>query len=156
MTPAVSAAAPVFALYRAILRLHAAKLPPPMRVVGDRVAREEFRSHLQNARTTHEQWKTFMNEWRKYLDMLSGTADLASPISTSRDGMASVFETDAPVASLDRLVTGVDRAGDLSDDVLQQLTPDQRTRLLQLRREALKFGESMHDDDEKNAKPGTL
>jgi hypothetical protein len=45
-------------LYRAILRLHREKLPPPMREMGDKYVKTEFSSHI-HGKTSKEQWDTF-------------------------------------------------------------------------------------------------
>lgn len=62
-------------LYRQILRAHASVLPPPLRVMGNSYAKEEFRRH-RDAKTTPAQWSAFVQEWQRYLSMLRGNADL--------------------------------------------------------------------------------
>ena len=63
--------ASVTSLYRSILKLHQAKLPPPMREMGDKYVKAEFTSHIKG-KTTEEQWHQFMQEWRKYREALAG------------------------------------------------------------------------------------
>ena len=58
-------------LYRAILKLHNQKLPPPMKEMGDKYVRSEFSAHM-NGKTTPEQWQQFTSEWLRYHRMLSG------------------------------------------------------------------------------------
>mmetsp|Transcript_26780 Transcript_26780/g.39729 ORF Transcript_26780/g.39729 Transcript_26780/m.39729 type:complete len:99 (+) Transcript_26780:83-379(+) len=53
-------------LFRNILREHR-RLPPPMRVLGDRYVREEFKQHA-NAKPEH--LSQFMNGWNNYLSQL--------------------------------------------------------------------------------------
>ena len=59
----IEAAKPIVSLYRQILRAHARNLPPPMRVLGDGYAREEFRRHLDAKSVTNDQWIEFATEW---------------------------------------------------------------------------------------------
>lgn len=124
-------AAPVFALYRSILRVHRSKLPTPVRDMGDRYVREEFASHLRG-KTTESQWKSFMDEWQRYRGMLTGVADL-SPEGTVMSG--------------DALITGIDQSGDISEDAIAQMSPDQIARLQKMREEAVKFGKGLMPDE---------
>ena len=128
---AASAAAPVFALFRAILRVHRAKLPPPMRAMGDAYLKEEFRAHLRPAAaTTDAQWKTFFQEWTRYQGMLQGTADLGP------DGVSVLDGGEA-------LVAGVDRAGDISEEAIAAMSSDQVARLQRMREEAVRVGKEL-------------
>jgi hypothetical protein len=112
----LAAAAPVLALYRAVLRAHrrAEGMPPPLRALGDRYAREEFRAHLRGA-PSPAQWEQFVAEWRRYAAALRpGGAGALAP------GGA------APAA--------LDAAAEAA------LAPDQRARLGRLRAEAARLG----------------
>jgi hypothetical protein len=131
------AAAQVFALFRSILRTHRIKLPPPMRAMGDRYVREEFKAHLRpDANTTQDQWKTFFNEWIRYRGMLLGAADLAPDGVTVLDGGEA-------------FVAGVDRAGDISAEALAAMSPDQVARLQKMREEAMRLGRELMAEKEK-------
>ena len=120
-------AAPIFALYRSIMRVHRTKLPTPVRDMGDRYVREEFTSHLRG-KTTEAQWQSFVNEWQRYRAMLSGTADLAP---------------DGTVMSSGALLTGLDQSGEISEEVIAHMSPDQIARLQNMREEAVKFGKDL-------------
>lgn len=61
-------------LYRAILKIHKDKLPPPMREMGDKYVRSEFLAHIKGD-TTPEQWQQFTREWERYRSMLDGDGD---------------------------------------------------------------------------------
>lgn len=75
--------ATLLAGYRRVRRVHREKLPPPMRVLGDGYARQEFKAWIKATGTTSSQWSEFEAQWRKYCDMLLGVAD--SPAATSGD-----------------------------------------------------------------------
>jgi hypothetical protein len=123
----------IFALYRSILRLHRTKLPHPVREMGDRYVREEFTSHLHSTpQPTNAQWQSFIQEWTRYHGMLSGTADFITP-----DG--SIIDQG------EALITGIDRSGDITEDIIRQMTPEQVERLQQVRKEAVKFGSEIFD-----------
>ena len=49
-------------LVRKVLRLHRAKLPLPMRQLGDSYFKDEVHKHVAG-NTTEEQWRIFYNEW---------------------------------------------------------------------------------------------
>lgn len=67
----------ILLLYRDILRLHRAKLPGPMREVGDKYVKSEFRRHKEaQPPPTDGQWAEFNTQWSAYIDMMRGTADL--------------------------------------------------------------------------------
>ena len=69
----------VAALYRAVLRCNAQRLPPPLRTMGDGYARDEFRRHRDaQPPPTEAQWNQFMLEWAKYVTMMEGRGDGAS------------------------------------------------------------------------------
>ncbi|KAL6772409.1 SDHAF3 [Auxenochlorella protothecoides x Auxenochlorella symbiontica] len=107
------AARPVLHLFRIILRAHREKLPAPMRELGDTYVKDEFRKHLRG-KTTQEQWRQFMEEWRRYAGTLAAS--------------------DGPQASGG--VAAADASGDIPPEILETLTPDQRARLAKLRAEA--------------------
>jgi hypothetical protein len=92
-------------------------------VLGDGYAREEFRRHLE-AKTTQEQWLEFGSEWSKYLgaiDPQGGDKGAAPNLS-----------------------------GELSAEVLESMTEEQRRMLDKLKEEASSFGlglEIVTDDD---------
>eukprot|EP00877_Chromochloris_zofingiensis_P008446 jgi/Chrzof1/3855/Cz13g11090.t1 len=69
--------------------------------------------------TTAAQWKEFGRQWSEYVDMLSGQADMAR------------------------------RSGDLPEDVLHVLTPEQQQQLAKLQEAALDLGQELVDQ-----KPG--
>ncbi|GAB4813878.1 hypothetical protein N2152v2_000924 [Parachlorella kessleri] len=165
-------AAPVISLFRSILRLHRDKLPPPMRAMGDAYVKDEFSKHLRG-KTTERQWQVFMQEWQRYHAMLSGNADIladpaaaaaarqarASSGSSSSSGGGQGMGAQGPAADLSAAAAGsaagsaaaqttVSAAasgscGELADDVLGMLTPDQRARLDRLRQEAGRFGRDL-------------
>eukprot|EP01024_Parvocaulis_polyphysoides_P043137 TRINITY_DN39383_c1_g2_i1.p5 TRINITY_DN39383_c1_g2~~TRINITY_DN39383_c1_g2_i1.p5 ORF type:complete len:116 (-),score=18.88 TRINITY_DN39383_c1_g2_i1:146-493(-) len=62
-------------LYRSILRLHKGQLPAPMRELGDKYVKTEFKAHW-STKTTETQWKQFYDEWQRYFTMLKGKGDL--------------------------------------------------------------------------------
>lgn len=117
-------------LFRSLMRLHRAKLPPPMRAVGDRYVRDEFRRHRDATPSmTPEQWTEFTKQWQAYARMLDGTAD--------------------------RLPDGTENpAGGLSDDLLRGLNDEQRARLGALQREAYQVGRALLGKDEERGPPG--
>jgi len=71
---------------------------------------EEFRRHLEG-KTTQEQWITFGSEWSKYLSAIG-----------SVPGEAARF------------------SGDLSAELVNSMTKEQKEKLEELREEALGFG----------------
>jgi hypothetical protein len=120
----------IFALYRSILRIHRSKLPHPVREMGDKYVREEFASHLHSPETTKSQWQSFFQEWYRYHGMLAGSADLTTPDGTMLD-------------QGEALITGIDQSGDISEEIIQQMTPEQIERLQSIRKEAVKFGQEI-------------
>lgn len=103
----------IIALYRAVLRCHAQRLPPPLRSMGDSYARDEFRRHHKaNPPATAKQWEQFALEWAKYVEMMEGRGDLnsASP------------------------------SGSLDDSMLRHMSEEQLQRLDMLKQEAEKLG----------------
>jgi hypothetical protein len=61
-------------LYRAVLRAHREKLPPPLRALGDSYVQSELRRHIKGS-TSERQWAEFGDQWSAYLSMLRGRAD---------------------------------------------------------------------------------
>lgn len=111
--PARPAPRAILQLYAAILRLHRAKLPAPMRDMGDKYVASEFRRHRDAAPpATDTQLAEFYKQWTSYRDMMAGSADQPS-------GQA------------------------MPENVLDELTPDQAARLQQLEREARRLGAEM-------------
>ena len=102
-------------MYRQVLRTHRDRLPPPMRDMGDNYIRDEMRRHGE-AQTTQQQWKTFVSEWQKYLNMLLGQADLPNT------------------------------SGDIPAAVLDAMTPEQKQQFLDLKDETSKLGVAMGVD----------
>mmetsp|Transcript_6362 Transcript_6362/g.18296 ORF Transcript_6362/g.18296 Transcript_6362/m.18296 type:complete len:108 (-) Transcript_6362:834-1157(-) len=89
--------------FRRVLRVHRDKLPPPMKVMGDAYARQEFKAWGQ-ATVNQQQWAEFEGQWRRYCDALLGVAD--SPAATS---------------------------GDIQDDILSSMSEEQKAQLAKLR-----------------------
>ena len=113
----MSAAAPVLALFRRVMRLHRRVLAPPaLREMGDRYCRDEFSRHLK-ADTTPAQWQAFMAEWSRYCEAIGGPAGAAP-------GGGGV-------------------SGDLPEELAHSLAPDQRARLERLRLEASLLGRDL-------------
>lgn len=100
----------ILALYRQVLRVHRAKLPEPLRPLGDSYVQQEFRRHLR-AKTTMPQWTEFVAQWGDYCSMLSGEGDLEA------------------------------RSGELPQDVVEMLTPEQLQQLEELKRAAVEYGQ---------------
>lgn len=128
----------LFGLFRQLLRAHRKCLPAEMRELGDQYVRNEFSTMLRRVPTpTDGQWKTFVHEWNNYLNMLSASVDLhggGTPTTISPQNKSSTLESD-------RLVTGIDRSGNLSEDILENhLSSEQRARLIALQKEAVSFG----------------
>ena len=70
----------------------------------------------KEAQTTPQQWKTFTAEWQKYLNMILGQADLPNT------------------------------SGDISADVLDSMTPEQKQQFLDLKEETSKLGVALGVD----------
>lgn len=111
-----SGAGIILALYRRILRIHVDKLPGPLRDLGDGYVREEFRRHL-HGKTNTRQWEEFVRQWTEYAARLSGQADLRPPSAAGAAGSA-------------------DRSGDMPEDLVAVMNPEQRQMLERLRHEA--------------------
>jgi hypothetical protein len=110
-----------------------------MKLMGDTYVKDEFQRHLQGGKTTQDQWKSFLNEWTRYRDMLAGIADMASNNnnSSSSNNLESNLEDVLQSAASDG---GIGRE-------LDNLTPDQKQRLMMLKERAGKFGSSMFNSD---------
>ena len=91
-------------------------LPSHMKELGSAYAREEFRLHLRSDKIQEKQWREFISSWEQYVDSLRGGGD--------KRGVS----------------------GDLNEDVVEQLSPEQREQLLKLKDEALRF--KFRDDRE--------
>lgn len=114
-------------VWRAILRCHRQKLPGPLRLLGDNYLGEEVRAHARSGKTTPEQWRIFEMEWRSYLTMLEGQADLQQQPQQGRDGGGAAAAAAAVVEA------GPDRSGELPPDLLAAMSPAQREQLAKLR-----------------------
>jgi len=146
----------VFRLFRSILRLHRERLPPPMRAMGDTYVKSEFRRHLRS-QTTGQQWKVFMLEWQRYAAMLGGTADqqaaaaAAAMQPAAAEGCCGSSDAGASHAAAQggneglASVTAAIASGsaDMTEQLLEHLSPDQRRRLVKLQQEALALGADM-------------
>lgn len=80
-----------------------------MQEMGNSYLRDEMRRHKE-AQTTPQQWKTFVAEWQKYFNMMTGQADLPNT------------------------------SGDISADVLDAMNPEQKQQFLDLKQETSKLG----------------
>ncbi|KAG1655969.1 hypothetical protein FOA52_009396 [Chlamydomonas sp. UWO 241] len=111
-----AAAVPILSLYRSIMRLHHEKLTGPLRALGDDYVRHEFRSHLRKAspQTTQTQWTQFVRQWTDYKAFVSGGGGEKAPL--------------------------VDTSEELSPELLEAMSPDQRKRVEELRAEAGRLG----------------
>ncbi len=112
-TNARSAAAPILHLFRDILKVHRLKMAGPLRDIGDDYVKSEFKSHLRG-KTTQAQWQQFVEQWRTYLSFVNGTAGAKAPM--------------------------VNSSGELSEEVFEAMSPDQRQRMEALRKEAQRLG----------------
>lgn len=133
------AAAPILALYRAILKVHKSKLPRPMQEMGNRYVKEEFSSHLKG-NTTQHQWKIFVEEWQRYRDMLLQAPPPPQVASEFEPRDNNCGDTVNEMQSHTPLTTGIDQRGEITKEVIREMTPDQLDRLKRVREEAVKFG----------------
>jgi len=104
-------------LYRQIMKVHRERLPLPMRDMGDSYARDEFRRH-RDEKTTEQQWAIFAAEWRKYVAMLSGEADM----TVSGDIPADVLNSMSQEQKI-RLQILEEEARRALDNVLKDVPP---------------------------------
>lgn len=114
----------LLALYRAVLRAHRDALPPPVRPLGDRVAREEFRAHRFDSGASDAQLATFAGQWRAY-------------VATLRGGGGGGGGGGAPAAA---------EAGGgetIDPSLLGELSPAQQARLARLQAEAGRLGSEL-------------
>jgi hypothetical protein len=146
-----SKAAPVLALFRQIMRLHRDKLPPPMRAMGDTYVKDEFRKHLKG-KTTDEQWRVFMHEWQRYHAMLAGNADILTDPAAAAAAQAGDVSGAAATTTVSAAASG--SCGELAEDVINLMTPDQRARLARLQQEAGRFGKGLLTPTEASGKGG--
>jgi len=102
----------LLALYRDVLRAHRKVLPPPMRALGDRYLRDEFRRHKEG-NTSDNQWRAFAAEWQSYVATLNGS--------------------------------GAELSGDISPEMVENLTPEQKEQLAKLQDEAHRLGAALKD-----------
>lgn len=144
MPPKLSEAYAALSLYRQILQVHSIKLPPPMRELGNRVVREEFAAHLRPGQTSSDQWAAFLTEWTRYKEMISGAADLhqQQPSTTGAKMKPSDLRL-GETNDVNLLVTGIDQAGQLTDEVLAKMDDGQKARLEALRQQAMLFGHNL-------------
>lgn len=106
MAPSQKLGPQLLRLYRQIREVHRDKLPLPLQDLGNSYARDEFRRH-RDEQTTEQQWAIFAAEWRKYVAMLSGEADMVV-------------------------------SGEIPQDIIDRMTPEQKIRLQILEEEAKK------------------
>ena len=103
-----TAAAPILSLFKEIMKVHRTKLAGQLKDIGDDYVRHEFRNHLRG-KTTQNQWQQFVKQWKGYLSFVDGKAGSLTPV--------------------------VNTSGDLSEEVLEAMSPDQRKRMEMLRQE---------------------
>lgn len=101
----------IFSLYRQIVRTNR-MLPSPMKELGGAYAREEFRTHLRSDKMSEAKWHQFITSWEQYVHSLRGESEGTSVVS-----------------------------GDLEEDVIAQLSPEQLQQLDRLKSEALRFSD---------------
>lgn len=142
MSAGQQGAAQLFSLLRAILRLHRERLPPPMRSMGDVYVLSEFRRHLK-AKTTAEQWKVFGLEWQRYAAMLGGTADQQAAFAAAQAQPAEQPAAAAPPRDLGSVTAAIAQGSDMTESLLEHMSPDQRRQLIKLQQEALALGAEM-------------
>eukprot|EP00931_Biecheleriopsis_adriatica_P117220 TRINITY_DN92758_c0_g1_i1.p1 TRINITY_DN92758_c0_g1~~TRINITY_DN92758_c0_g1_i1.p1 ORF type:complete len:109 (+),score=28.25 TRINITY_DN92758_c0_g1_i1:95-421(+) len=76
-------------LFRSIMRLHRTQLDATMRGLGDSYVRKEFRLHYKpGVQDSHRQM--FINEWRKYVDMISSQGTSVSGRELSSEEKAKL------------------------------------------------------------------
>ena len=110
-------------LYGRILRLHRAKLPLPLRDMGDQYVREEFRQmwNLKDA-DLKRHYPEFTSQWQNYARTLSLSEEGGRPAGegAAEDALGSL---------------GSSTSGDLSEESLEGLSDEQREQLKRLKDE---------------------
>ena len=111
----------LLSLYRRVLRANRLALPPPLRALGDASAKAEWKAmsdagkrEEQNRRPPDSAWHTFALEWSRYADSLSREG---SPSGPGPSG-------------------GHQRGGDLTEEQVEAMSPEQRESLAALARAA--------------------
>lgn len=111
--------ASLLSLYRRVLRANRLALPPPLRALGDASAKAEWRAMSdagnredRSRRPPDSAWHTFALEWSRYADSLSSSS---SPSSSPGPGFGS---------------------GDLTEEQVKAMSPEQRESLAALARAA--------------------
>ena len=107
-----TAAEPILKLFKEIMKVHRTKLAGPLKDIGDDYVRHEFRNH-RRGKTTQSQWQVFVEQWRGYLSFVDGSAGSKTPV--------------------------VNTSGDLSEEIMEAMSPDQRRRVEMLREETKNF-----------------
>lgn len=128
-------------LYRRILRLHRAKLPPDMRPLGDSYVTDEFRRHKD---AKEEFVSKFLIEWKHYADQLEHQPDLGKH---GFDALRSEEAIAKEEAAMDALEIG----RHLSEEELEALSGEQKLQLQNLRkatREAFGGGDVVQKEEE--------
>lgn len=101
------------------------KMAGPLKDIGDEYVKSEFRSHLRG-KTTQSQWQQFVEQWRGYLAFVSGSAGAKTPV--------------------------INTSGELSEEVWEAMSPDQRKRMELLREEATRL--TVEKDEISNGSKG--
>ena len=114
---AAEGGAALLSLYRAVLRVHRAKLPGPLRGLGDAYAASEFRAHLRGPkRATAAQLRQFAARWTDYVAALRGEAEAPASGELAADDLAAM--SPAQRAKLEELRAAAEALarGDDGDD----------------------------------------
>ncbi|KAL4439719.1 hypothetical protein ABPG75_002720 [Micractinium tetrahymenae] len=112
--------------------------------MGDTFVLSEFRRELRN-KTNKEQWHTFLVEWQRYGAMLGGTADQQAAAAAAAQPAASAGTDQHPQQQGMASVTAAIASGsaDMTEQLLQHLSSDQRRQLVKLQQEAYALGADM-------------
>lgn len=157
------AAAPAFSLLRSILRLHRERLPLPMRSMGDTFVLSEFRRALRHE-MNEEQRRTFVLEWQRYAAMLGGTADQQAAMAAAgqpaqdaaSDGSSAGTGQRGDQQSVGSVTAAIATgSADMTEQLLEHLSPDQRRQLVKLQQEAYAVGAQMLGKGGTATKDGT-
>ena len=124
-------------LYRRILRLHKAHLPPSLRSLGDSYLRSEFRLH--KSVTDQPKLTSFLTEWSRYASKLeSDAASLSSDPKSKSDWGESLADVELTHDQLQQLkkmheeatkIAGIEQEqidSSLGDDVKVDFNPSSR------------------------------